>query len=1130
MRAIHNIIAVAKYESKTLFRSWFFRIFSILSLIFVFLYNFGTQTAVGMPNGDMISLPSLIPFTNLHFINLAQAVIAVFLASEFLKHDKKLDTTEVVYMRSITNADYVIGKTLGNIWVFVILNAIALGMVAIFNMASPFTRFNLLPYIYYFLLISLPTLIFIMGFSFFLMSVIKNQAVTFLVLLGYIAATLFYLQNKFHYIFDYMAFKLPMSWSEVVGFSSLKEILVQRGIYLFLGLGFIGTTILLLKRLSQSKYVREVVVAFTAIFLTLGVLLGFVYIWNISREEGHRAEMIALNDRYANQKTVQVQSYDIELEHLGDQIAATAKLTVKNGNKEPLNEFVLTLNPGLNVDQVSGARFTRDMQLLKIQPDRPLSPGDSLPLSIRYKGTIDESFCYLDQTPLQLEKWKDSWIGVIDKKHAFLTPDYVMLTPETRWYPTPGISYASRGLNWLNTQFAQYRLKVKAAKGLTALSQGKKSEAGNETEFVPEQPLTQLSLVIGKYQTRSVTVDKVEYTLNFFKGHNTFDQYFKVLTDSIVPVIRDLKRSWEIKIRREYPYTRLQLIETPVQFCSFNHSWTGALEQVQPETVYLPEGAFKLSGANFALAKRWMQSNARDHNETVSPRETEANYLKRFINETLLNSKYNQFGSNQGIRIGGGGPNINAAAADILNPYFIFPNYYNYLNYIASPAYPITNRVVESYLAKTATEGGNMFMRSMMGLSGDEKGNIALQNRSFADILEKQSDSDILNNVVQTKSGFLFALMKGAVGPEKFDDFMRNFLDARKFRITQVDELNQEMRNSFNLDLEKYLPQWYTANALPGYLLLDTKAFKVKKDNQVKTVVTCTLTNTENISGAVTVTFRVGGFGGGGFGGGGGRRMMGGSDDNIEKTVVIGAKESKRLTFILNRDPRMMTLNTYASHNLPSTISQRFDKLDMDPKWEGKENEEIIPYTDGSENNETIVDTEDKGFRLVQPETKSFIKKLFTRETPEDELKYKGMNLWNPQVEWTLTTNEQFYGKQIRSAYYCKGGTGDRKAIWSIPVKQGGYYKVYAYIPKLQFRIFDRRGGGGDNQPNDEFEFNVIHDDGTDHPVVKSDPRESTWVEVGTYHFSPDSARIEMTNNTKAKTVIADAVKLVREK
>src|ERR1035437_4998701 len=143
MKAIHNILTVSKYESKTLFRSWFFRIFSILALLFVFLYNLGTQTSIGWPNNDMVALPSIIPFINLYIINIAQAIIAVFLASDFLKRDKKLDTTEVIYMRSMTNADYVIGKTIGNIWVFFVLNFVALGIVAIFNITSAYNEFSL---------------------------------------------------------------------------------------------------------------------------------------------------------------------------------------------------------------------------------------------------------------------------------------------------------------------------------------------------------------------------------------------------------------------------------------------------------------------------------------------------------------------------------------------------------------------------------------------------------------------------------------------------------------------------------------------------------------------------------------------------------------------------------------------------------------------------------------------------------------------------------------------------------------------------------------------------------------------------------------------------------------------------
>jgi len=138
--------------------------------------------------------------------------------------------------------------------------------------------------------------------------------------------------------------------------------------------------------------------------------------------------------------------------------------------------------------------------------------------------------------------------------------------------------------------------------------------------------------------------------------------------------------------------------------------------------------------------------------------------------------------------------------------------------------------------------------------------------------------------------------------------------------------------------------------------------------------------------------------------------------------------------------------------------------------------------------------------------------------------------MWNPQVDWTLTTNDQFYGKQIRSAFYCKGGTGDRKAIWTAAIREPGYYKLYAYIPKIRMR-FGMRGGGGDRgEPDEIYNFTVKHDDGIDHPVVKPDVRESTWVEVGTYHYSSDSARIELSNNTKAKMIFADAIKLVKEK
>ena len=1122
MKALHNILTVAKYESKTLFRSWFFRIFSILALVFVFIFNLGSQTSIGFPSGDMVALPSIVPFINLYIINIAQAVIAVFLASDFLRRDKKLDTTEVIYMRSMTNADYVIGKTLGNIWVFFILNFIALGVVAVFNLASPYTQFRLMPYFYYFLLISLPTLIFILGFSFFLMSVIRNQAVTFLILLGYIAATLFYLQSKFHYLFDYMAFHLPMTWSDFVGFGFLKDILIHRGIYFFLGIGFIGLTIMLLKRLPQSQIVRKLTLATSVLSLIFGFALGFVYIQNIREQDHERNLMVDVNDRVADVLPVTAKNYRIELEHKGKEIDATVSMTLKNEQKEPLEQIILSLNPDLKITQLTGAGFEREIQLIKIKPNIALRPGDSLSIQISYSGTINESYCYLDMTRERLEKWLSRGNGIVDKKHAFITDDFLLLTPETRWYPTPGINYSTKGLNWLTVQFSQYQLKVKTDNQLQALSQGKATDDGNGVwHFEPEQPLTQISLAIGRYETRKVTVDSIEYSLSFLKGHNTFDQYFKELPDSIAPVIRDLKKTWEAKIRMEYPFQRLQLVEIPVQFASFNHVWTSSMEQVQPETVYLPEGGYRLNSANFALSKRFAERMNQRNNETITPRETEENYLKRFVNEALLTSKTNQFGGNAGFRIQFGGPGTQAEEA---NPYFLFPNFYNHVTNISSAEYPITNRIIEAYISKAATETGNQWIRNMAGLSEDEKGNIALQDKSFESLLKEQDDPDIIDNVIVTKSGFLFALMKGAVGPEKFDDFIYQYLSSHRFIAVPVDELNNQLTTSFNLDLNRYMPEWYKSKALPGYIISGVKATNFQDNDQVKTAVSFVVTNTENIPGAVTVNFRLGG---GGRGGGGGPRMfMGpGSDDLIEKTLALGAKQSKRVTYLLNQSPRMMTVNTFASHNIPSAISERFDKIETDDKAKFEEKEEVIAYFDGAEPNEIIVDTEDSGFAIEQPQSSSLIKRIFSAKPTADDLKYKGMNMWNPQVDWTLTTNDQFYGKQIRSAYYCKSGNGDHKAIWTLPVKDGGYYKAFAYIPRIRF------GGwrGNDDDGTQEYIFKIVHDDGEDTQTIDIKDIESGWVELGSYHFSADVARIELTNESKARTVFADAIKLVKE-
>ena len=153
----------------------------------------------------------------------------------------------------MTNGQYILGKALGILSVFIILNLILLIMGMGFSFLSADSAKGIGEFFLYPLLISVPTLVFILGLSFFLMTLLRNQAITFIILLGYIALSIFYLNDKFYYLFDYIAYKIPMMNSMIAGFGNLYEISIHRGIYFFIGVGLIFFTVFKLNRLPQSK-------------------------------------------------------------------------------------------------------------------------------------------------------------------------------------------------------------------------------------------------------------------------------------------------------------------------------------------------------------------------------------------------------------------------------------------------------------------------------------------------------------------------------------------------------------------------------------------------------------------------------------------------------------------------------------------------------------------------------------------------------------------------------------------------------------------------------------------------------------------------------------------------------------
>ncbi len=1118
MISLHNILSIAKYERKTLLRSWFFRIFGILSLLVLFGMNFGMIIEGGGGEGWVIkSIPSAIPYFNLLILNVAQAIIAVFLASDFLKRDKKLDTTEVIYMRSMTNSEYVIGKTWGNLQVFLVLNIVVIAMALIFNMLAQDTSIDWFSYGIYLILISVPTLIFIMGLSFLLMSVIRNQAITFVLILGYIGITLFLLQAKFYYIFDYMAFNIPMLNSDIVGFGNLDVIATHRGIYFSLGAGFIFLSIFLLKRLPQSESSTIFSLIFAILFIAAGGYLGFNHINRFKIDARMREQAVELNNRYVKEKLPETLEHKIELAHLGDSISVSSKLLLKNDTEANLNKLIFSLNDGLTVKSLKldgkEVPFVRDLHLIRINDNVSVAPGEETTAEILYHGKIDETFCYLDIDEETMQEKYGKFVINVDKRYAFVTPGYVLLTPESNWYPKVGVTYSSEDVSWNQPQFIHFDLSVKTAEGLKAVSQGKMNEiSGGQFSFVNEHPLTQISLAIGNYQYKNMIEKGKEFGIWYIEGHDFFSGAFPEIEDTIPSMINEQLEDFERTYNLEYIFERISIVEAPAQFKTYERTWTSCQEYVQPEQVLVPEKGFMLRAADFEGSKKRMQRWGNRGGGAMTPEDLQTRVLGDFL-RTFTEEQESNF------RGGPGGMSV----SESLSPYFIFPMFYNFQNNIQSDKWPITNRVFEAYLKNQETDMRSVFMRGMAGLSEDEMANIALQDSTFEEILADANQKRIIDNVIKLKGDVLFSMIQYKAGEEAFESFLQEILNDYKFKNITFEEFDKRLSEKFGMELIPIMDDWFKAKSLPGFLISPITAVKVKSGEMMKTKISLKTTNFSDTEGLIKITFRLGGFGGGGPGRGPG---MGGSEDLINKLVLLEPHQTKEINYLLDAEPRMVMVNTMTSQNIPQIMSEGFREIDEDTKAQAIEGETLTDTpVQTALAGETVVDNEDPEFEITRNQKESLLERWILKEN-EGGSKYKGMNNWRPPTSWTAITNTDFYGEYIRSGYYIKSGDGSQVAKWHVPVSKPGYYDVYYHLYKS--RGFRRGpGGGGGDEEKGKYIFTIHADDGAEEQELDIQSSDEGWNHLGSFYFSADTALVELSNKSELRMVFADAVKIV---
>jgi hypothetical protein len=323
---------------------------------------------------------------------------------------------------------------------------------------------------------------------------------------------------------DLPALTLPLAYSTFTGFFDIGMVIIQRMIYVFGGVGLVLGAVIVSEKFRRSNAARDNARIGMAMAVMLACSAGCVWLDQKPLHDARslRAELRARYNELAGLPNIKVTACSLDLVHDKRRIEVNARLTLANPSEAPLERVLLTLNPGFEVTGVTSPlqslHYTFDNGVIEIRPGVSLNSGDSLEVAIAYDGSIDNEATYLHIPEDFRERVHRTDFLVLGKKLSYISPWYVLLPPEVNWYPSALPSSPVTEPGYLQRDTARYVLTIKTRKGLTAVSQGQRTEQADGTQiFNPETPLTQISLAIAPFRKTAIVVDGIEYSYNWVK-------------------------------------------------------------------------------------------------------------------------------------------------------------------------------------------------------------------------------------------------------------------------------------------------------------------------------------------------------------------------------------------------------------------------------------------------------------------------------------------------------------------------------------------------------------------------------------------------------------------------------------
>jgi ABC-2 type transport system permease protein len=1051
---------------------------------------------------------------------LAFVFTIVFLGFDVRARDVRESIVEVLDSRPVTNLELLAGRFLALFlsgWIpIVALVLIIQGLGLLLPLlGSPIGRpVQPVSLVSFATFMAIPAVVFAVGLVFFITLLVRNRLVAALVAIGAIVGiywVMFSVDGPYIPYADLTGIG-QVTWpTDIVTTVSAPGGWIQRFGVLVIGLGLLGIAAVIHPRLDGRAKLMPAAIS-VALLVVGGVALGVVSQMRFGEAEQIETWRNAHAAR-AGEPVVDIVALEgsVAIEP-GRRLDADLDLTVAAPQGQALDRVLLTLNPGFEIAGVAtedgrALEATHADGLLDIALERPLAPGETLTLELRYGGNPNRFFGYLDSA-IELERlnMNEAQIGLLGYERAIFDRRYIALMPAIRWLPASGVDFGRDDPRTRLPDFVQVALEVTLPEGWLAAGPGRREALGGAGEnarfrFAPAVAIPEVALVAGRLESYATEIQGITFEVLVDPAHNV---NFTVLADSR----RDVEQwiSDRLDLARdaglEYPFDAFTLVEVPTTLRSFEGGWRMDTALAPPSMMLLRETSFPTARFDFDVLNSF--GNERDYDqEGGKPRIERDRVIAFFWNDVtggnVFTAAARNFFAHRTQAFG-----ENAIALDFALEEMTTLLISGQRSYFSAHLFTDVNRAAESIADALAGQGA---------VNSVSDGVIAAQTRridvwetaltsSLAEI-DPSTDPQRAIDILTLKGGRMAEALYDTLGAAAVGRLLAQVLANHAGTTYSLEDVITASESVIP-DLGPLVTDWFEGAGLPGFIAESAEIYRLPDgpNGNARYQTLLRIRNDEPVVGFARVLWT----------------MERGGERSRSDPFRIPANAAVEFGVVLSEPPATVYVEPYVSQNRETFLAGLLDVGTIETR-----NEEPFEGVRASErprviDDRIIVDDLDTGFTINEGEQGGDNLRLAGRGVAAADTLDAGLPVasgFGVPKRWTRATAENSFGHYRHTVAYIGAGEGENSGALTTTLPSSGQWELEMHIPFLNFLPAEQRG---------TWNLEIVSADGRESVSYDATVGVVGWNLIGGYRLPAGEVSVIFSDRTDGRMVVADAI------